>query len=171
MLSVCCSSTSLPLSYPLRLNSLDLAGVRLLSPRDSQILQKQLQVPTMPVQMMGSTSSGSSMRNVVVTMFLSWWSVVEPSWDDRGSSIWGYLNFIWILTVVGLCVYFGWCMNYIYVLCEVAIVSQLSLSHSCSLHGSVWRWPFLRQNHNAVMPLSRALTRGRYSRIVGVTSW
>ena len=29
------------------------------------------------------------------------------------------------------------CMNYIYVLCEVAIVSQLSLSHSCSLHGIV----------------------------------
>ena len=25
----------------------------------------------------------------------------------------------------------------IYVLCEVAIVSQLSLSHSCSLHGIV----------------------------------
>ena len=26
----------------------------------------------------------------------SWWLVVEPSWDDRGSSIWGYLLFIWI---------------------------------------------------------------------------
>ena len=25
--------------------------------------------------------------------------------------------------------------------------------------------------YNAVMPLSHALTRGRYSRIVGVTSW
>ena len=55
---------------PISLNSLDLAGVRLLSPRDSQILPKQLQVPTMPVQMMGSISSGSSMRNVVVTMCL-----------------------------------------------------------------------------------------------------
>ena len=27
--------------------------------------------------------------------------------------------------------------EFIYVLCEVAIVSQLSLSHSCSLHGIV----------------------------------
>ena len=27
----------------------------------------------------------------------------------------------------------------------------------------------MRQNHNAVMPLSRASTRGRYSCIVGVT--
>ena len=57
-------------SFPIGLNSLDLAGVRLLSPRDSQILPKQLQVPTMPVQMMGSISSGSSTRNVVVTMCL-----------------------------------------------------------------------------------------------------
>ena len=52
------------------LNSLDLAGVRLLSPRGSQILPKQLQVPMMPMQMVGSISSGSSTRNVVVTMCL-----------------------------------------------------------------------------------------------------
>ena len=58
-------------SFPISLNSLDLAGVRLLRPRDSQILPKQLQVPTMPVQMMASISSGSSTRNVVVTMCLS----------------------------------------------------------------------------------------------------
>ena len=32
-------------TLPISLNSLDLAGVRLLSPRDSQILPKQLQVP------------------------------------------------------------------------------------------------------------------------------
>ena len=42
----------------------------LLSPRDSQILPKQLQVPMMPVQMMGSTSSGSLMKTPVVTMCL-----------------------------------------------------------------------------------------------------
>ena len=57
-------------TLPISLNSLDREGVRLLSPRDSQILPKQLQVPTMPVQMMGPTSSGSSTRNVVVTMCL-----------------------------------------------------------------------------------------------------
>ena len=57
-------------SFPISLNSLDLAGVRLLSPRDSQILPKRLQVPTMPVQMMASISSGSSTRNVAVTMCL-----------------------------------------------------------------------------------------------------
>ena len=47
--------------------------------------------------------------------------------------------------------------EFIYVLCEVAIVSQLFI-------------PFLFITWNAVMPLSRASTRGRYSRIVGVTS-
>ena len=39
------------------LNSLDLPGVRLLSPRDSQILPKQMQVPRIPVQVAQSSSS------------------------------------------------------------------------------------------------------------------
>ena len=38
--SACRSSTSLPLFLPISLNSLDREGVRLLSPRDSQILPK-----------------------------------------------------------------------------------------------------------------------------------
>src|SRR3954471_17163267 len=49
MLVACCNSTSQTPFPPLSLNSLDLAGVRLLSPRDSQILSPQLQVPTMLV--------------------------------------------------------------------------------------------------------------------------
>ena len=82
---------------PISLNSLDLAGVRLLSPRDSQILPKQLQVPTMPVQMMGSISSGSSTRNVVVTMFLF---LMISSGAQLGSigdlcSSWGSLLLFW----------------------------------------------------------------------------
>ena len=36
----CCSSTSHTFSLPISLNSLDREGVRLLSPRDSQILPK-----------------------------------------------------------------------------------------------------------------------------------
>ena len=38
--SACCSSTSLPFFLPISLNSLDREGVRLLSPRDSQITSK-----------------------------------------------------------------------------------------------------------------------------------
>ena len=57
------------LFLPISLNSLDLAGVRLLSPRDSLDTSKQLQVPTIPVQAMLPNSSGSSMKTLVVTMF------------------------------------------------------------------------------------------------------
>ena len=54
---------------PISLNSLDLAGVRLLSPRDSQILPKQLQVPMIPVQVTQLSSSGSSMKILFVELF------------------------------------------------------------------------------------------------------
>ena len=57
------------LILPISLNSLDLAGVRLLSPRDSQILPKQLQVPTIPVQVTQPSSSGSLMKLVFVVLF------------------------------------------------------------------------------------------------------
>ena len=40
MLVACCKSTSHTFTLPIRLNSLDREGVRLLSPRDSQILPK-----------------------------------------------------------------------------------------------------------------------------------
>ena len=53
-------------------------------------------------------------------------------------------------------------------LCEVAIVSQLFIPFLFSTW-DVQRLPLLRHAYYAVMPLSRAPTRGRYSRIVGVT--
>ena len=125
------------LTLPISLNSLDLAGVRLLSPRDSHILPYSCRCRWYQCRWRNRAQVGAQGRSCSLCCFVSSWPVVEPSWDDRGSSIWGYL--ILDLTVVGLCVDFGWCMIYIYVLCEVAIVSQLSLSHSCSLHGIVWR--------------------------------
>ena len=57
------------LILPISLNSLDLAGVRLLSPCDSQILPKQLQVPMIPVQLMQPSSDGSSTKTLVVAMY------------------------------------------------------------------------------------------------------
>ena len=59
----------IPFTPPISLNSLDREGVRLLSPRDSQILPKQMQVPRIPVQVVQPSSSGSLMRTLVVTMF------------------------------------------------------------------------------------------------------
>ena len=65
------AATSPPYPFlPLSLNSLDLAGVRLLSPRDSQILPKQLQVPRIPVQVAQLSSSGSSMQILFIVLFL-----------------------------------------------------------------------------------------------------
>ena len=55
--------------------------------------------------------------------------------------------------------------------CEVAIVSQLCISFPYVLHGLCEDYLTWDIAFNAVMPLSRASTRGRYSRIEGVTAW
>ena len=91
-----------------------------------------------------------------------------PSWDDQGSSSW--VVFFSFGSVVGpMCV----SLNDVcfYVLCEVAIVSQLCISFPYVLCGLCEDYLTCDIAFNAVMPLSRASTRGRYSRIVGVTSW
>src|SRR3954469_1862383 len=54
-------------------------------------------------------------------------------------------------------------------LCEVAIVSQLCISFPYILHGLCEDYLTCDIAFNAVMPLSHASTRGRYSRIEGVT--
>src|SRR3954462_10772190 len=54
-------------------------------------------------------------------------------------------------------------------LCEVAIVSQLCIFSPYILHGLCEDYLTCDIAFNAVMPLSRASTRGRYSRIEGVT--
>src|SRR3954465_5479516 len=58
---------------------------------------------------------------------------------------------------------------FIYVLCEVATVSQLCISFPYLLHGLCEDYLTCDIAFNAVMPLSRASTRGRYSRIDGIT--
>src|SRR3954470_1579008 len=55
-------------------------------------------------------------------------------------------------------------------LCEVAIVSQLCIFPLFLLHGLCEDYLTCDIAFNAVMPLSRASTRGRYSRIEGVIS-
>ena len=54
-------------------------------------------------------------------------------------------------------------------LCDMASVSQLCICCPYSLHGLCEDYLTCDIAFNAVMPLSRASTRGRYSRIVGVT--
>ena len=54
-------------------------------------------------------------------------------------------------------------------LCEVAIVSQLCISFPYVLHGLCEDYLTCDIAFNAVMPLSRASTRGGYSRVMGIT--
>ena len=63
---------------------------------------------------------------------------------------------------------FGCCNALFMYLCEVAIVSQLCISFPHVLHGLCEDYLTCDIAFNAVMPLSRASTRGRYSRIEGV---
>ena len=111
MLIACCSSTSLHHPFLLSLNSLDLAGVRLLSPRDSQILPKQLQVPTMPVQMTQPRSSGSSMKIVFVVLF-RFQLISSGSHSGRSGicSIRGSLLLFWFRSRT--LIVSGWCNAY-----------------------------------------------------------
>ena len=51
---------------------------------------------------------------------------------------------------------------FIYVLCEVATVSQLCISFPYVLHGLCEDYLTCDIAFNAVMPLSHASTRGRY---------
>ena len=170
MLSACCSSTSLPPFLPISLNSLDREGVRLLSPRDSQILPKpacrcrgyraddatklkeeldeDLVLSVVPFQLI---NSGSQLRSI------------------RGPCrIWG-CSLFWFRSRT--LIVFGCCNALFMYLCEVAIVSQLCISFPYVLYGLCEDYLTCDIAFNAVMPLSRASTRGRYSRIEGVTSW
>ena len=88
---ICLVLAAAPPHYPIlpiSLNSLDLAGVRLLSPRDSQILPKQLQVSMIPVQMMQPSLDGSSTKILVVAMFCFLMISTGAQLGRRGSSSW-----------------------------------------------------------------------------------
>ena len=136
MLVACCSSTYY-LALPISLNSLDLVGVRLLSPRDSQILPKQMQVPRIPAQMARPSSSGSSMRPLVVTMYR--FQMISRGVQSGRSGIcvaFGVV-FFYFGSVVGPCLYLVDVMLFMFLI-DVASVSQLCyLPLLFILHGIV----------------------------------
>ena len=84
------------------LNSLDLAGVRLLSPRDSQILPKQMQVPRITAQLAQPSSSGSLTRTLAITMFRFQMISRVAQLGRSGIYHLGLSSFHLDLTVVGL---------------------------------------------------------------------
>ena len=94
---ICLVLAATPPHYPIlpiSLNSLDLTGVRLLSPRLIDYF-KQLQVPMIIVQVTQLSSSWSSIRSCSLCCFFYKRSVVMPSWGDRGHCrIWGCSLFL-----------------------------------------------------------------------------
>ena len=79
---------------PISLNSLDREGVRLLSPRDSQITSKtSLQVSMIPCRWRNRSQGGVRWRSCSLCCSVSSWLVVEPSRGDRGSFALGVVFF------------------------------------------------------------------------------
>ena len=97
---------------PISLNSLDREGVRLLSPRDSQITSKtSLQVPMKPCRWRNRAQGGARWRSCSLCCFVSSWSVVEPSWGDWGSVALGVV-FFYFGSIVGPWLYLDVVMLY-----------------------------------------------------------
>ena len=142
MLVACCSPHH-TFTLPISLNSLDREGVRLPSPRDSQIPSKTRWRDRW------YRSKWFNWAQVAVRWGLRMilrvfprWSVVVPSWGDRGlCCIWGLSSF-WFRSRT-LSVLDG-CNDLFMYLCDVASVRQLCTFPFIYLHGLLWRLPHLR---------------------------
>ena len=143
--------------------------MRLLSPRDSQILPNQFAGVDVTGQVTQPSSRRSSMKILSFVLFRFSRSVVEPSWGRSGT-----------LSHLGFFFYFGSVVEPWLYLDDVMLYSCIVWSGDCKptmylfpyvLHGLCEDYLTCDIAFNAVMPLSRASTRGRYSRIEGVIGW
>ena len=100
------------LFLPISLNSLDREGVRLLSPRDSQILPKPLAGADDTVQVTQPSSRRISMKILFIVWFRFSWSVVEPSWGRSGICVAFGVVFFYFSSVVGPWLYLDDVMLY-----------------------------------------------------------
>ena len=159
----------IPFTLPISLNRLDREGVRLLSPRDSQILPKPACRCRWDCADDATKLRRSSMKILSFVLFLSSWSVVEPSWGRSGT-----------VSHLGCFFYFGSVVRPWVYLIDVMFIHVIVWSGDCK--PTMYLFPlcitWVCKDYltcdiafNAVMPLSHASTRGRYSRIEGVTSW
>ena len=125
MLSCCCNLTTLPLPYPLSLNSLDLAGFEIAeSLWLTRYYHNSCRCQWYQCRWCNWAQMGAQRRSWLLLCFVSCWSVVEPSWDDRGSSSWVIFFSFGFVRSRTMCVL--WMMYDLFkYLCEVAIVSQL----------------------------------------------
>ena len=132
----------IPFTLPISLNSFDHEGVRLLSPRDSQILPK-LVCRCRWVRADDATKlRRSSMKILSFVLFRSSWSVVEPNWGRSGT-----------LSHLGFFFYFGSVVGPWLYLDDVMLYSCIVWSGDCKptmylfplcITWVVWRLPHLR---------------------------
>ena len=135
---ICLVLVAAPSHYPflpISLNSLDLAGVRLLNPHDSQLLPNSCRCRWYQCRWHNRAQVGARWRSWSLLCIFSGWSIVVPSWGDWGSSIWGFLLLFWFrswTSIVFRMMYVWLCY-----LCEVAIVSQLFIPFLFSIQDCV----------------------------------
>ena len=144
--------------------------MRLLSPRDSQITSKTS--CRCRWYCAGDTTELKKVLDedrVCYVVSVSSWSVVEPSWGDRGSVALGVV-FFYFGSIGGPCLYLDAVMLYSCIVWSGDCKPTMYLLFPYLLHGCCEDYLTCDIAFNAVMPLSRASTRGRYSRIEGVTS-
>ena len=153
------------------LNSLDREGARLLSPRDSQITSKtSCRDRWYRSRRFDWAQVGVWWRLGTILRVLSGWSVVVPSWGYRFrtlSHVGGSFLF-WHRSRAMSDLYDG---CYLCTLMWRGECKPTMYLFPYSVHGLCEEYPTCDIAYNAVMPLSRASTRGRYIRIMGVTSW
>ena len=127
---------------PISLNSLDREGLRLLSPRDSQITSKtRCKCRWYHSRRCDWTQVGVRWGLRTILRFLSRRSVVVPSWGDRGHCcIWGYLYFG---SIVGTWLYLDEC-NVIYAIVWRGDCKPTMYLFSLFITWVVWRLPHLR---------------------------
>ena len=100
------------LFLPISLNSLDREGVRLLSPRDSQIVPKPACRCRWDRADDATKLRRSSMKILPFVLFRSSWSVVEPSWGRSGICVAFGVVFFYFSSVVGPWLYLDDVMLY-----------------------------------------------------------
>ena len=130
-------------SLPISLNSLDREGVRLLSPRDSQILPK----PVCRCRWVRADDATklrrSSMKILSFVLFRSSWSVVEPSWGRSGICVAFGVVFFYFGSVVGPWLYLDDVMLYSCIVWSGDCKPTMYLFPLC-ITWVVWRLPHLR---------------------------
>ena len=142
MLVACCSSTYY-LALPISLNSLDREGVRLLSPRDSQILPKPVCRCRWDCADDATKLRRSSMKILPLALFRSSWSVVEPSWGRSGICVAFGVVFFYFGFVVGPLLYQVDVMLYSCIVWSGDCKPSMYLFPLC-IAWVVWRLPHLR---------------------------